>query len=216
MASTLIAIYARVSTKRQTCDVQLSELNDWCSRRGFQIYEVYEDWGISGRRKHRPAFDKLMRDAKDGRFSTVVVYSLCRFGRSLSNVIQQVLELDALGVRFISMNQSIDTNDKSPMAKLTLQLFAAMAEFEVDVTTERILDGVEYAKEFGTKSGKPFGRPKRVFSRDEVARMRASGASIRQIAKRLGVGKGTIERCLSHNPPAQNDGAVSARQELSA
>jgi DNA invertase Pin-like site-specific DNA recombinase len=155
-----------------------------------------------------------MDDAKAGRFKTVVVYSLCRFGRSLSDVIRQVIELDAMGVRFMTITQALDTNNKSPMARFTLQLFAALAEFEVDLTTERIQDGVEHAREFGTKSGKPIGRPRRVFHHDEVFRLKIEGLSIRQIADRLGIGKGTVSRCLSQNQDRGARGTDNQAREL--
>lgn len=210
------AIYARVSTKSQSCGLQLSELMGWCKRHEFEVHEVYEDWGISGRRAKRPSLEKLMKDARSGHFKIVVVYSLCRFGRSVADVVRNVLELDAIGVRFITTTQSIDTNNKSPIARLTLQLFAALAEFEVDVTTERIRDGIDHAKEFGTRSGNPFGRPRRIFRREQVAQFREQGLSIRQIAKQLGVGKGTVERCLSQNQSGKVVEMLSDRMDLPA
>ena len=88
----------------------------------------------------------MMEDAKAGRFKAVAVYKLCRFGRNVSDVIHNVLELEAINVRFVSITQGIDTNDRSPMAKVILQLFATFAQFEVDVLTEKIIDGVEHAK----------------------------------------------------------------------
>jgi len=208
MSQESVALYARVSTKFQNCDVQLTNLREWCSRHGYSVYNVYEDIGISGRTSKRPALQRLMSDARDGRFKTVVVYSLCRFGRNLSDVINGVLELSAIGVRFVSLMQGIDTNDKSPMAKFTLQMFALLAEFEVDLTAERISDGIQRAKQYGSRTGNPIGRPIRIFRRDKVFEMRQAGFSLLKIAHELGIGYGTVRRTLAKKP-LEDSGQVS-------
>lgn len=61
---------------------------------------------------------------------------------------------------------------------------------------ERVAAGLEYARQHGTRSGKAVGRPRVVFRRDEVAALREQGLSLRQIAKRMGVGVGTVRRVL--------------------
>jgi putative DNA-invertase from lambdoid prophage Rac len=200
----IAAIYGRVSTKTQSCILQMNEARTWCGRQGLTVYEEYEDWGLSGRKANRPALNKLMEDARAGKFKIVVVYKLCRFGRNVLDVINNILELDAIGVRFVSVTQGIDTNDKSPMARFMLQLLAALAQLEVDITQERIIDGVEHAKKYGTRSGKPIGPPRKIFSRDRVLKMREEGLSIREIAKTMNLGIGTIHRVCSATYPDQN------------
>lgn len=195
------ALYGRVSTKRQSCLVQMNEIRGWCARQGWSIYKEYEDWAISGRKSVRPGLTSLMRDAKDGRFKAVVVYKLDRFGRSLSDVIHNVLELDAANVRLVSVMEGLDTNDKSPMGRCFLHIIAALAEMEVNVMQERIQDGVEYAREHGTKSGKTIGRQKVIFRVDKALDLKNQGLSWRQIHRELRrqgikVGLGTLfNRC---------------------
>lgn len=75
-------------------------------------------------------------------------------------------------------------------------IIAAMAELERSVIRERVIAGLEYAREHGTKSGRPVGRPKKVFNRDEAITLRQRGWSVRAIAKHLNIGSGTVMRAL--------------------
>jgi DNA invertase Pin-like site-specific DNA recombinase len=75
-------------------------------------------------------------------------------------------------------------------------IIAAMAELERSVIREPVMAGLEYAREHGTKSGRPVGRPKKVFDREEVVRLRRRGMSVRAIAQQLGIGSGTVVRAL--------------------
>ena len=75
-------------------------------------------------------------------------------------------------------------------------IIEAMAELERNVIRERVMAGLEYARQHGTKSGKAVGRPKRIFDRAEVARLRESGLSIEKIARQMGIGVGTVARVI--------------------
>jgi DNA invertase Pin-like site-specific DNA recombinase len=124
-----------------------------------------------------------MADAAQHRFDCVVVWKLDRFGRSVLNLNQMLARLESYGVRFIAASQGIDTDASNPVARLTMQILASVAEFEREIIRERTLSGVHAAR----AAGKTLGRPKRVFRRDEVARLRESGLSWRAVAKELGV-----------------------------
>jgi DNA invertase Pin-like site-specific DNA recombinase len=78
-------------------------------------------------------------------------------------------------------------------------IIGAMAELERDVIRERVVAGMEYARRHGTKSGNAIGRPRRIFDRGEVARLRASGLSIEKIARQMRLGVGTVVRVLSNH-----------------
>ena len=78
-----VCLYARVSTLNgQHPEMQLSELREYCARRGWQIISEYVDEGISGSRERRPALDRLMSDAHRRKFDAVLVWKIDRFGRS--------------------------------------------------------------------------------------------------------------------------------------
>jgi len=183
-----VALYARVSTSDQNCEMQLRELRDYCQRRSWAIADEYVDTGWSGAKASRPQLDRLMADARQGRFDAVLVWKLDRWGRSLINSLQSVQQLASMGVRFIAVTQNIDTDESNPMSRFMLHIFGAFAEFEREMIRERTVSGVRAAK----AKGKKLGRPKRVFRRDEVARLRESGQSWRAIAKQLGVPVSTI------------------------
>lgn len=201
---TRAAIYSRVSTNSrvrhgdaiaydQRPEVQEEPLRRLAAQRGWTITRVYTDRG-SGAKETLPALAELMRDARQRRFDVLLVWRFDRLSRSVLHFLQTVEELRNLGVEFVSLEQSFDTTTAA--GKFTLTMFAALAELEREVIRDRVKAGVEYAKAHGTKSGKPIGRPRAVFSRDEAVELKAQGLSPRRIAAKLGVGEGTIRRVL--------------------
>ena len=109
-----------------------------------------------------------MADAAQRKFDCIVVYKIDRFGRSVLHLNQQLAALTSYGVRFIATSQSLDTDEKNPTSRLLLQILASVAEFEREMIRERTLSGIKAAQ----AAGKIIGRPKRVFRRDEVVRLR--------------------------------------------
>jgi DNA invertase Pin-like site-specific DNA recombinase len=176
------ALYCRVSSSDQRCDLQLRELREYVATRGWQIAGEFIDKGISGRKASRPALDRLMDDARKRRFDAVLVWKLDRWGRSLIDSIRSIQELGSLGIRFLAVTQNIDTDESNPMSRFFLHVMSAFAEMEVSLIRERTIAGVRAAR----ANGKVLGRPKRVFRRDEVVRLRdEQGLSWRAIAKEL-------------------------------
>jgi len=195
----IIAIYARVSTTDQSCQMQLHELRQYVSRQGWQVFAEYVDTGFSGAAASRPRLDQLLRDARLQRFEAVLVWKLDRWGRSVAHCVRSIQELVSLGIRFLSPTESIDTGAESPMSKFLLHLFAAFAEMERGIIRERVCAGVRAAKAKGTR----LGRPRRVFRRDEAVRLRAEGKSWRNVAQTLDLPMSTvIDACrpCSENP----------------
>jgi putative DNA-invertase from lambdoid prophage Rac len=179
-----VAIYARVSTSDQTCELQLRELREYCQRRGWSIHDEFIDTGISGTKSSRPELNRLLGDVRQRRIEVIVCWKLDRWARSLAHLVQSIQELDSLNVRFIAVTQNIDTDASNPMAKLLLHLMGAFAEFERSLIVERTIAGVRAAK----AKGKVPGRPKRVFRRDEVVRLRdVERMSWRAIAATLAI-----------------------------
>lgn len=123
-----------------------------------------------------------MADAAQRKFDCIAVYKIDRFGRSVLHLNQQLAALTSYGVRFIATSQSLDTDEKNPTSRLLLQIVASVAEFEREMIRERTLFGIRAAQ----AAGKVVGRPKRVFRRDEVVRLRdEEGLSWRAIGKKL-------------------------------
>lgn len=193
------AIYARVSTTDQNCEMQLRELREYISRRGWQSGGEYIDTGFSGAKASRPALDRLMGDAAQRKFDCIAVYKIDRFGRSVLHLNQQLAALTSYGVRFIAISQSLDTDEKNPTSRLLLQILASVAEFEREMIRERTLSGIRAAQ----AAGKVVGRPKRVFRRDEVVRLRdEQGLSWRAIGAKLGIPAMTALDSYRQSAPA--------------
>jgi len=189
------AIYARVSTSDQNNAIQVRELTEYVERRGWQLVGTYQDQ-MSGGKTSRPGLDRLIADARQRRFDAVLVWKLDRFGRSLVHCVSGIQELASLGIRFIATSQGLDTDESNPASKLLMYILAAVAQFERELIHERVSAGMKSARKHGTKTGKPIGRPRRIFDRSEVVRLRETGLSIEKVASKTGLGVGTIVRVL--------------------
>src|SRR5262245_53473835 len=190
------ALYMRVSTKGhgQNTDTQAVALREYAQRRGFEIIEEYRDEGISGSKDSRPALDRLMKDARARKFDVVVVARFDRFARSVSHLLRALEEFSHLGIDFVSLSESIDTS--TPMGRMIFTVLAAVAELERNLIRERVQMGVTRAR----KQGNQLGRPRVEVDSRQIAGLRARGRSWNQIAKELGIGKGTAQRALTSLP----------------
>lgn len=186
-----VALYARVSTTNgQNPEIQLVELREYSTRRGWEVVGEYVDEGVSGAKESRPALNRLMADAHRRRFAVLLVWKIDRFGRSLRHLVNALADLDALGVSFVSLRDNLDLS--TPSGRLMFQVVGAMAEFERALTQERVRAGLRLAR----SKGKKLGRPRAGVSPEQVATLRAAGVSWRVVSQQLGVGVGTACRAL--------------------
>src|SRR2546425_8195260 len=123
------AIYARVSTTDQNCELQLAELREYIRRHGWENAGEYVDTGWRGSKASRPEFDRLMRDAAQRKFDVILCWKLDRFGRSLLHCKTAIEELRAHGVRFIATSQGIDTDESNPASRFLLHILMAAADY---------------------------------------------------------------------------------------
>jgi len=208
-----VALYVRVSTPDQNPDLQIRELTDYADHQGWTIVATYQDV-ISGGKASRPGLDKLKADLVKRKFDCLLVWKLDRFGRSVSDCLNNLELLETHGIRFIATSQGIDTDSKSPLARFTMILLGAAAEFERTLIVERSQAGLEWCRqkyeagEVGKtvhgRSGKdqPPHRPRRIFDREKVFELRKKGMSLREIAGEMRIGLGTVSRtlCDHHDP----------------
>jgi putative DNA-invertase from lambdoid prophage Rac len=190
------ALYARVSTFDQRCEMQLSELRRYAEARGWTIHKEYVDRGFSGTTKERPALKQCLADAKAHRFDAILVWKLDRWGRTVVQLSQDVHDFDSMGIRFIAIEQGIDTDKTNAMSRFMLHIMAAFSELERAMINERVIAGVRYAQTHGTKSGLPIGRPRVVVPRTKVWALKDAGKSIREISTALKLSHGTVQRVL--------------------
>jgi DNA invertase Pin-like site-specific DNA recombinase len=185
-----IAIYARVSTKDQSCELQVRDLRTYCAARGFDLVREYVDVGQSGAKDSRPELNKLMDDARKRQFDAIVVWRFDRFARSTKHLLTALEEFRSLGVQFISYQENIDTS--SALGQALFTIVSAVAQLERDLIRERVTAGIRNAR----ANGKKLGRPMRTVDPDRILEMRAAGQTLEQIAVSLGVGYGTVRARL--------------------
>jgi DNA invertase Pin-like site-specific DNA recombinase len=191
MKTERVALYARVSTLAgQSPEMQLVEMREFAMRRGWSVFEEYVDHGVSGAKESRPALNRLMADARQRKFDVVAVWKLDRFGRSVKHVVVSLADFEALGIVFVSLKDNLDLS--TPSGRLMFQIIAAMAEFERALIQERVRSGLQNAK----RQGRRLGRPPLVVDKARIARLRASGASIRAISAQLEVSPATVHKVI--------------------
>lgn len=199
---TRVAIYARVSTKEQSTETQVTQLTAYCQSRGWTDVAVFRDDGISGIRDNRPELDRLRQRMDTGEFSAVVVSKMDRLGRSLGMILRFWDDADAAGVRVIVIDQGIDTS--TPAGRLQRNMLAALAEFERELILERTQAGVARARALGKK----FGAPRRISKSiaREVRERRSRGESLRMISQRMNLKLGGVRSVL------RRDSGLAQRQ----
>ena len=186
-----VAIYARVSTDRQTVDMQIHELKEYVKRRGWNLYREFIDQGYSGSDTKRPAFQDMMNEAKKRKFDVLLVWKLDRLSRSMKDLVMVLNELGGLGIDFVSYDNNLDTS--TPTGKLVFHVIGAVAEFEKDIIKERVKAGLENARRKGKKLGRP-GVGDSVI--EEAKILRGQGKSFRKIGRQLGISEGVVRRRL--------------------
>jgi DNA invertase Pin-like site-specific DNA recombinase len=187
-----IGIYARVSTKDQSCELQVRDLRTYCAARRFDLVREYVDVGQSGAKDSRPELNKLMDDARKRQFDAIVVWRFDRFARSTKHLLSALEEFRSLGIQFISYQENIDTS--SALGQALFTIVSAVTQLERDLIRERVSAGIRNAQ----ANGKKLGRPKSGVDRERILELKAQGLSLRQIAAELEVGYGTVrERLLT-------------------
>jgi len=184
------ALYLRTSTDRQTVECLRPEIERLARARGFEVVKVYEEQASAV--KHRPQYEQMLKDARRGRFDTLVVWALDRFGRSMVGNLTDVLELDRIGTKVVSVRESwLDTS--GPVRNLLVAIFSWVAEQERSRLVERTKAGMAAARRRGSR----IGRPRRRVDLDLARELRASGKTLRDVAIELGIGLATLHRALA-------------------
>ncbi len=178
---TRTALYLRVSTAEQKPDLQYDGLRGYAERAGLDIEQDYCDVAVSGRREGRPQLNALMTAARNHEIDCVLVWKFDRFARSTRHLLTALEEFDHLGVRFVSVQDQIDT--ESPMGRAMFTIIGAMAELESSLISERVTAGMRAAESRGRHLGRP-GTPQRIVSEIE-ALARSTDLSVRDIQKQI-------------------------------
>jgi len=158
----LAAIYVRVSTQDQaqhgfSLAAQQEALENYAKALGYGIFKIYKDEGKSAKDiQHRSEMVQLLRDAEDRKFSSIFIYKLDRFSRSLKDLILTIDKLKEWGIDFVSLQDKIETTSAS--GKLMFHIISAFAEFERNIIGDRTTFGMQRkAKEGGFITRAPKG-----------------------------------------------------------
>jgi len=193
-----VALYARVSTADQNCEMQLDDLRRFAGQRFGRACE-YVDVGVSGAQRRRPQLDALLQEARKRRFDVVLVWKFDRFARSVKHLVDSLQEFRALGIDFVSFTEGIDTT--TPSGELLFHIMGAVAQFERDLIAERVRAGIAHARAMG----KRIGRPRAPIDADHVLALRNQDKSLRKIAAQLGVPVSRVRRALAQSKPANGN-----------
>ncbi len=193
--TTKVALYCRVSTstKDQTTENQLRELNSYCERMDYEVVKIYEDQ-ISGAktREKRPAYNQLCKDAFLKRFDLVIAWDVSRFGRSLKEFVSFLGDMDDRGIGVVAVKNGLDTS--SSTGKMMMKMIGVMEEWNREMLVERTKSGLARTRANGTKLGrKKITNPKMTA---QIISLRDENKSIRAIATKVGVSTATIQREL--------------------
>jgi DNA invertase Pin-like site-specific DNA recombinase len=161
MTKTRCAIYTRKSSEEgleqdfNSLDAQREACEAYITSQRHEgwvlIKEHYDDGGISGGHLERPALQRLMADVEAGRVDRIVVYKIDRLTRTLTDFARLVDRLDGAGATFVSVTQAFNT--ATSMGRLTLNVLLSFAQFEREVTAERIRDKIAASKKKGLWMG---------------------------------------------------------------
>jgi DNA invertase Pin-like site-specific DNA recombinase len=189
------AIYARVSTDRQETDNQLAQMRRFAESQQWEIRGEYVDHE-TGKHADREQFRRLFEDASRREFDVVLFWALDRFTREGPlETLQHLNILSNYGIAFRSFTeQYLDTC--GIFKEAVVAILGTIAKQERIRISERVRAGLERARKNGTKTGRPIGRPRVVFRRDQVAELRTQGLSWPRIARKLGASVRTIRRAL--------------------
>jgi len=183
-------LYARVSTNdQQTLPMQLRALREYAARRGWSVFSQVKEVGSGG--SQRQMREKLMEAARRREIDVVLVWRLDRWGRSVADLLATLQELEHLGVGFVSLTEALDLT--TPGGRAMAALLAVFAEFEREVLRERVRAGLAHARQNGKRLGRPLTAS---LHADQVRKLRRSGVSKSEIARRLNIGRTSVRRIL--------------------
>jgi len=183
-------LYARISTQdQQTLPMQNRALREYATRRGWILTMQVKEVGSSA--SQRQMREKLINAARRREIDVVVVWRLDRWGRSVTDLLATLQELEHLGVGFVSLPEALDLT--TPAGRAMAGLLAVFAEFEREILRERVRAGLAHARQSGMRLGRPLTAG---LHADQVRKLHRSGLSKSEISRRLNIGRTSVRRIL--------------------
>src|SRR2546427_1584153 len=189
-----VGLYARVSTHdQQTIPLQTRAMRHDATRRGWRIaLQVKEIGSGASQREQR---EKLLEAARRREIDVVLVWRLDRWGRSVTDLLATLQELEHLGVGFVSLTEALDLT--TPAGRAMAGLLAVFAEFEREIMRERVRAGLAHARRNGQRLGRPVTAG---LQAGQVRKLHRAGVTKADIARRLQIGRTSVRRILAMQP----------------
>jgi putative DNA-invertase from lambdoid prophage Rac len=166
-------------------------MSEYATHRGWRIaLQVKEIGSVAAQRDKR---EQLLDAARRREIDVVLVWRLDRWGRSVTDLLATLQELEHLGVGFVSLTEALDLT--TPAGRAMAGLLAVFAEFEREILRERVRAGLAHARQNGQKLGRPRTA---ALHADQVRKLYRSGISKSAIARRLQIGRTSVRRILKN------------------
>src|SRR5271166_168170 len=184
-------LYARVSTQdQQTIPLQTRALREYATRRGWRIALQVREIGSGASQRERR--EQVLEAARRRDIDVVLVWRLDRWGRSVTDLLATLQELEHLGVGFVSLTEALDLT--TPAGRAMAGLLAVFAEFEREILRERVRAGLAHARQNGKKLGRPATA---ALHADQIRKLYRAGVTKSEIARRLQIGRTSVRRILA-------------------
>ena len=183
-------LYARVSTNdQQTIPLQMRALREYAARRGFAVVLQIREVGSGA--AARELRERIVEAARRRQIDVVLVWRLDRWGRSVTDLLATLQELEHLGVGFVSLTEALDLT--TPAGRAMAGLLAVFAAFEREILGERVRAGLAHARQNGRRLGRPATAAVHAV---EIRKLHCAGISKSEIARRLQIGRTSVRRVL--------------------
>jgi len=184
---------ARVSTQdQQTIPLQTRAMRDYAPRRGWTIALQVKEIGSGASQREKR--EQLLGAARRREIDVVLVWRLDRWGRSVTDLLATLQELEHLGVGFVSLTEALDLT--TPAGRAMAGLLAVFAEFEREILRERVRAGLAHARQNGQRLGRPMTA---ALHADKIRKLYGAGISKSAIARRLQIGRTSVRRILNRH-----------------
>ena len=184
-------LYARVSTlDQQTLPMQCRAMREYAARRGWTIAMQMKEVGSGA--AQRQLREELLEAARRREIDVVVVWRLDRWGRSVTDLLATLHELEHLGVGFVSLTEALDLT--TPAGRAMAALLAVFAAFEHEILGERVRAGLAHARQNGKRLGRPLTAG---LHAGQIRKLHRSGLSKSEISRRLNIGRTSVRRILT-------------------
>ena len=185
------ALSCRVSTADQSCERQERDLAAFAARAGYAVVGTFKETA-SGVRLDRAERKRVLALVQRREVDAVLVTELSRWGRSTTDLLATLKELEARRVSLVALN-GMAFDLATPHGRMMATVLSGIAEFERELTAERIRSGIAAAKARGKRLGRRSGvRPKSDRLAPKVLALVARGRSYRLVAREVGLSKNTV------------------------